>query len=146
MQAGLITLILNLSMMIIAFYIGKFFVSSFKKTKTFIYELGLQNGTIAIFVAQNIFNNKKLEDMVPSSHTTNVPIVKRTEYTLMDISDDGFLSLMDENGEMREDLELPEFPENYARELRDAFESKQLLVTVLKACGKEQIVSHKEDS
>ena len=64
----------------------------------------------------------------------------------MDISDDGFLSLMDENGEMREDLELPEFPENYSRELRDAFESKQLLVTVLKACGKEQIVSHKEDS
>ena len=53
---------------------------------------------------------------------------------------------MDENGETREDLELPEFPENYARELKDAFESKQLLVTVLKACGKEQVVSHKEDS
>lgn len=97
------------------------------------------------FLAQNIFNNKKLEDMIPSTHTTNVPIVKRTEYTLMDISDDGFLSLMDENGETREDLELPEFPENYARELREEFETKQLLVTVLKACGKEQVVSHKED-
>ena len=57
-QSGLITLILNLSMMIIAFYIGKFFVSSFKQTKTFIYELGLQNGTIAIFVAQNIFGDQ----------------------------------------------------------------------------------------
>jgi translation initiation factor 5A len=97
------------------------------------------------FLAQNIFNNKKLEDMIPSTHTTNVPIVKRTEYTLMDISDDGFLSLIDDNGETREDLELPEFPENYARELREAFETKQLLVTVLKACGKEQVVSHKED-
>ena len=98
------------------------------------------------FVAQNIFNNKKLEDMIPSTHTTNVPVIKRTEYTLMDISDDGYLSLMDENGETREDLELPEFPENYARELKEAFESKQLIVTVLKACGKEQVVSHKEDS
>ena len=98
------------------------------------------------FVAQNIFNNKKLEDMIPSTHTTNVPVIKRTEYTLMDISDDGYLSLMDENGETREDLELPEFPENYARELKDAFESKQLIVTVLKACGKEQVVSHKEDT
>ena len=56
------------------------------------------------FVAQNIFNNKKLEDMIPSTHTTNVPVIKRTEYTLMDISDDGYLSLMDENGETREDL------------------------------------------
>ena len=97
------------------------------------------------FVAQNIFNNKRLEDMIPSTHTTNVPIAKRTEYTLMDISDDGFLSLIDDNGETREDLGLPDFPENYARELKEEFETKQLIVTVLQACGKEQVVSHKED-
>ena len=54
-KAGLITLILNISMMIIAFYIGKFFASSIKQTKTFIFELGLQNGTIAIFVADTFF-------------------------------------------------------------------------------------------
>ena len=42
-------------MMIIAFYIGKFFASSFKQAKTFVFELGLQNGTIAIFVADSIF-------------------------------------------------------------------------------------------
>ena len=97
------------------------------------------------FTAVNIFNNKKLEDMIPSTHTTNVPIVKRTEYTLMDISDDGFVTLMDENGETREDLTLPDYPDNYANELKKEFQEKQLLVTVLKACGKEQIVSHKED-
>jgi len=57
-QSGLITLILNILMMLIAFYIGKFLASSFKQTKTFIFELGLQNGTIAIFVAQNIFGNQ----------------------------------------------------------------------------------------
>ena len=54
-QAGLITLILNILMMIIAFYIGKFFASSIKQAKTFVFELGLQNGTIAIFVADSIF-------------------------------------------------------------------------------------------
>ena len=48
-------LILKISMMIIAFYIGKFFASSIKQTKTFIFELGLQNGTIAIFVADTFF-------------------------------------------------------------------------------------------
>ena len=57
-QSGLITLILNILMMIIAFYIGKFLASSFKQTKTFIFELGLQNGTIAIFVANNIFGDQ----------------------------------------------------------------------------------------
>ena len=54
-QAGLITLILNILMMIIAFYIGKFFASSIKKAKTFVFEVGLQNGSVAIFVADSIF-------------------------------------------------------------------------------------------
>ncbi len=97
------------------------------------------------FIAYNIFNNKKLEDMVPSTHGTTVPVVSRTEYTLVDIAEDGFVTLMDENGETREDLELPDFPDNYADEIKKDFEEKQLLVTVLKACGKEQIMSHKED-
>ena len=97
------------------------------------------------FIAYNIFNNKKLEDMIPSTHGTTVPVVSRTEYTLVDISDDDFMTLMDTNGETREDLLLPDYPENYASELREEFEKKQLIVTVLKACGKEQVMSHKED-
>ena len=97
------------------------------------------------FIAYNIFNNKKLEDMIPSTHGTTVPVVSRTEYTLVDISDDDFMTLMDSNGETREDLMLPDYPENYATELREEFEKKQLLVTVLKACGKEQVMSHKEE-
>ena len=57
-QAGLITLILNIVMMIIAFYIGKFLASSIKQTKTYVCELGLQNGTVAIFVADRIFGDQ----------------------------------------------------------------------------------------
>jgi len=97
------------------------------------------------FIAYNIFNNKKLEDMIPSTHGTTVPVVSRTEYTLVDISDDDFMTLMDSNGETREDLMLPDYPDNYASKLREEFEKKQLVVTVLKACGKEQVMSHKED-
>lgn len=97
------------------------------------------------FIAYNIFNNKKLEDMIPSTHGTTVPVVSRTEYTLVDISDDNFMTLMDTNGDTREDLSLPDYPDNYANELREEFEKKQLVVTVLKACGKEQVMSHKED-
>ena len=52
------------------------------------------------FVAYNIFNNKKLEDMIPSTHGTTVPVVSRTEYTLVDINEEGFMSLMDDGGEV----------------------------------------------
>ena len=97
------------------------------------------------FIAYNIFNNKKLEDMIPSTHTTSIPIVSRKEYSLVDIDEEDYLSLMDEDGNTREDLKLPEYPENYASELKDEFNKKQLLVTVLKSCGQEQVVSHKEE-
>ncbi len=98
------------------------------------------------FVAYNIFNNKKLEDMIPSTHGTTVPIVTRTEYTLIDISDEDYVSLMDDNGNTREDLKLPDYPENYDNELKGTLESGDtILVTVLKACGKEQIISHKKE-
>ena len=55
-QAGIITLSLNITMMIIALYVGKLFTSSIKKIKTFTLECGLQNGSVAIFVADSIFN------------------------------------------------------------------------------------------
>ena len=55
-QAGMITLILNITMMIVAFYIGNFFTSSSKKIRTFTLECGLQNGSIAIFIAASIFD------------------------------------------------------------------------------------------
>ena len=54
-QAGLITLILNILMMIIAFYIAKIFISGTSQRKTIVVECGLQNGTLAIVVATSVF-------------------------------------------------------------------------------------------
>lgn len=44
------------------------------------------------FVAVDIFTGKKMEDLSPSSHNVDVPHVSRTDYTLLDIGDDGFVS------------------------------------------------------
>ncbi len=55
-QAGLVTLVLNLLMMFIAFYIGKLFASGISQQKTITVECGLQNGTLAIVVATTLFN------------------------------------------------------------------------------------------
>ncbi len=54
-QAGLITLILNISMMVIAYYIAKAFTSGIKQMRCIALECGLQNGTLAIFVSTQIF-------------------------------------------------------------------------------------------
>ena len=54
-QAGLITFILNIVMMFIAFYIAKFLGSGEKQKKAITIECGLQNGTLAIVVATSIF-------------------------------------------------------------------------------------------
>ncbi len=57
MEAGIITLILNITMMIIAYYLGKTFASGVKQQKCIALECGLQNGTLAIFVSTQIFGS-----------------------------------------------------------------------------------------
>ncbi len=54
-QAGPITLILNVVMMIVAYYVAQFLASGTKQKKCITIECGLQNGTLAIFVATSIF-------------------------------------------------------------------------------------------
>ena len=55
MQAGFITLTLNITMMIVAYYLSKTFASGVKQQKCIALECGLQNGTLAIFVSTQIF-------------------------------------------------------------------------------------------
>ena len=54
-QAGLVTLVLNLIMMFVAFYLAKFLGSGEKQKRAITIECGLQNGTLAIVVATSIF-------------------------------------------------------------------------------------------
>ena len=54
-QAGLITLALNVIMMIVAFYLAQLLGSGPSQRKCITIECGLQNGTLAIFVATSIF-------------------------------------------------------------------------------------------
>ena len=54
-QAGLITLVLNIVMMFIGYYVGKFLASGVSQRKSISLECGLQNGTLAVFVASQLF-------------------------------------------------------------------------------------------
>ena len=56
-QAGIAVLILNIVMMTLGYFIAKLFASGIKQRKCISIECGLQNGTLAIFVATQIFND-----------------------------------------------------------------------------------------
>ena len=67
-RAGIIALILNLTMMILSFYIAKFFVSGTAQQRSISIECGLQNGTLAVFVGTQIFGDSALLTyMVPTA-------------------------------------------------------------------------------
>jgi len=93
-------------------------------------------------VALDIFTNRKYEDICPSTHNMDVPNVKRRDFQLIDIADDGYLSLMDDTGSTRDDLQVPEG--SLGEEIRKCFEDgKDIMCTVLSACGEECVIATK---
>jgi len=93
-------------------------------------------------VALDIFTNKKYEDICPSTHNMDVPNISRRDFQLLDVSDDGFLSLMDDAGNTRDDLKLPEG--DIGEEIKSAIDDgKDILCTVLSACGEEAVIATK---
>lgn len=93
-------------------------------------------------VAIDIFTQKKLEDLSPSTHNMEVPVVKRNEYQLLDI-DDGYLSLMNNDGDMKEDVRAPE-GELGEKLQADFDDGKELIVTIVSAMEEEACISYKE--
>jgi len=65
MRAGIIALTLNILMMVIGFYIAKFFASGVAQQRCISLECGLQNGTLAVFVATQLFD--EMIYMVPTA-------------------------------------------------------------------------------
>ncbi|XP_060939424.1 eukaryotic translation initiation factor 5A-2-like [Limanda limanda] len=92
-------------------------------------------------VGLDLFTQKKCEDLCPSTHNLDVPHVNRKEFEVVCVVD-GFLTLMDDNGDTREDLKVPEGKLGDEIEERvDAGESVR--VTVLEAIGEEHVISCK---
>ena len=65
-KAGLVTFVLNVTMMILAFYIAKFFTTGVAQRRCISLEAGLQNGTLAVFVGIQLFGDNMVY-MVPTA-------------------------------------------------------------------------------
>eukprot|EP00012_Vannella_robusta_P001291 CAMPEP_0206182376 /NCGR_PEP_ID=MMETSP0166-20121206/29_1 /ASSEMBLY_ACC=CAM_ASM_000260 /TAXON_ID=95228 /ORGANISM="Vannella robusta, Strain DIVA3 518/3/11/1/6" /LENGTH=146 /DNA_ID=CAMNT_0053597075 /DNA_START=21 /DNA_END=461 /DNA_ORIENTATION=- len=96
-------------------------------------------------VGIDIFTGKKCEEICPSTHNMQVPNVTRTEFLLLDISDDDYLSLFMPDGSTKDDLKLPSG--ELGEQIRAAFDDgKELMVCVLNALGHEEAKSFKESN
>lgn len=98
-------------------------------------------------VGIDIFNGKRYEDLCPSTHNIDVPNVQRIDFQLIDISDDGYVSLMTDKGDTRDDLRLPTDVE-LAAKIKEEFakEDNTVLVTVISAVNEESIIACKNAS
>ena len=103
----------------------------------------------AHIIGIDIFTGKKCEDLCPTSHNMLVPIVTKNTYTLMDIGEDSQLSLLTEDGEPKDDLNMcsgTEDAEKLAKEIRTMFEEgKGVRITTIHAVGQEMVSGCTED-
>jgi len=92
----------------------------------------------------DIFTGKKYEEICPSTHNMDVPHVKRTDYSVMDI-DDGYLQLLATDGTTKNDLKLPD--SDIGQDIQRMFDDgKDVVVSVISAMGTEGVVAVKESS
>ena len=81
-KAGLIAFILNVTMMILAFYIAKFFTTGVAQRRCISLEAGLQNGTLAVFVGIQLFGTN-MTYMVPTAAYALIMMVTSVIFVLI---------------------------------------------------------------
>ena len=80
-RAGLIALILNLTMIFLGYYLAKYFTSGVEQRKCISLECGLQNGTLAVFVGTQLFDNVVF--MVPTAAYALIMFTTATIFVLI---------------------------------------------------------------
>lgn len=81
------------------------------------------------------------------SHNMLSPIVTRKDFQLIDIDDEGFVTLMDDKLNDRSDLRLDLDGDELHQKIKDMFdEGTDLNLTVLAAMGTEKIIALKENT
>jgi translation initiation factor 5A len=109
-------------------------VVSFSTAKT-----GKHGSAKAMVTGIDIFSSSKYECTFSTGDNVDAPLTKRLEYTLINIDDDGFATLMDDAGTMKEDLQVPtdEWLKDVTDRIKEIFAEgkKECIVSVISAMG-----------
>lgn len=118
-------------------------VVSFSTAKT-----GKHGSAKAMVTGIDIFTSSKYECTFSTGDNVDAPLVKRLEYTLINIDDDGYVSLMNDAGDIKEDLKLPEdeWLKDVSDKIKEIFNEgkKECIVVVVSAMDQEKIISARE--
>lgn len=118
-------------------------VVSFSTAKT-----GKHGSAKAMVSGIDIFTSNKHECTFSTGDNVDTPVLVRTELTLINIDDQGYATLMNEMGETKEDLKIPEdeWLKDVSTRIRNIFNDgkKECKVTVIAAMGQEKIISVRE--
>merc|ERR1712224_899436 len=105
-----------------------------------------------MFQGIDIFTGATKEHVAPSHSNVEAPIVNRKKWTVNYIDEEGYLDLMNDDGEEKSDLKL--FDEKYTKDsdrelsqkIQDWYkDEKPMMVVILSACGEEKIVDVEPD-
>ncbi len=118
-------------------------VVSFSTAKT-----GKHGAAKAMVTGIDIFTAQKHECTFSTGDMVDAPVVVKTDYTLINIDDEGYMSLMSNMGEIKADLRLPE--EEWLKEVVERAkqilleDEKDCIVTVIASMGQEKLITSRE--
>ena len=96
----------------------------------------------------DIFTGNKYECTFSTGDNVDAPVAKRQEFSLINIDDEGYCTLLTDSGETKEDLQLPtdEWLKDVTDRIKAIFEEgkKECIVTVLGAMDQEKIIAVRE--
>ena len=118
-------------------------VVSFSTAKT-----GKHGAAKAMVTGIDIFTAQKYECTFSTGDMVDAPVVTKTDYTLINIDEDGYMSLMNDRGEVKADLKVPEdeWLKEVVERAKMIFEEdeKDCLVTVIGSMGQEKLITSRE--
>ena len=120
-------------------------VVSFSTAKT-----GKHGAAKAMVTGIEIFSAQKYECTFSTGDMVDAPVVTKTDYTLINIDDEGYMSLMTDSGEIKQDLKVPE--EEWLKEVvqraRKIIEQDEsdCVVTVIRSMNREMLITSREIS
>ena len=107
---------------------------------------GKHGSAKAIIKGTNLFDGKTVEASHGTGDMVPCPIITRKEYLLLGVEDD-MLSLLDDDGEQKDDVQMPEKMHLDVKEQIENFlaEDKQVLVQVTTVLDTDMVTAAREE-